>query len=151
MTGKLAISRRAFLQGLAAAGTVAATEPIFAIEGHRLPTLYRDGVHDDGPALQAMIDGQKVVIDGKIVDFATEVWPISNARMLTRQTLQTNPTKRGSIVLKDCQITCDASFFLRWVDDGASDHRRTTPVLSMERCIVGNRGPGGGLIYQSLT
>lgn len=62
----LDISRRSFLRGalVVSAASVLPVLPAFAED---IPTLYGDGVHDDTLALNALLNREKVRVDGEIV------------------------------------------------------------------------------------
>lgn len=61
MTLDTNITRRRFLQGVAALAAVVVLPKLPLPElGPTVPILYGDGVHDDSPGLQALINGEPV-------------------------------------------------------------------------------------------
>lgn len=97
--------RRSFLKGLLTVAAVAVL-PKPALAGY--PILHGDGIHDDTAALQAMIDGKKVIIDGQVLDPT-----ISDARCRMAKFFITDEirVRRGGIkaVFEECQFLYDFS------------------------------------------
>lgn len=56
------VSRRAFLRGTIA--LAASTTLSFPRLAHAIPAIYGDGVHDDAPGLQALLDGEPFRVKG---------------------------------------------------------------------------------------
>jgi hypothetical protein len=80
------MERRSFLASLAAALGALALPPLARVaeapvieKSSRVPTLWGDGVHDDTVALQALLDGERIWFDGRLID-VTDDWVISGHR-----------------------------------------------------------------------
>ena len=78
------LSRRSFLAGVISASCVASIAGSFAA----LPVIVGDGVHNDGPGLNALFNGDPVSIlaDGVRIANNGEIW-VTNGRFFTRETL----------------------------------------------------------------
>lgn len=59
------MTRKEFLKTFGIAVVAVSVAGLSSIEAEAIPTLYGDGVHDDTVAVQALIDGKKVMtVDG---------------------------------------------------------------------------------------
>jgi len=75
------MNRRFFLGGLIAAPAGVAADnimPVRSIERLMLPVLWGDGVHDDYPAVQAMINGARYLFGGRIMQQSGSVINVPN-------------------------------------------------------------------------
>jgi hypothetical protein len=93
------LSRRKFLGGVLAVTVASQVQA----EGLFAPTLVGDGVTDDTKALQALLDGDPVWIDGEWVENAFDI-RLSGGRFLISETLH---IRRDNIRFSGAEIAMD--------------------------------------------
>lgn len=84
------ISRRSFLRGIIAVSATAVITP--KLQSLKLldtcPILYSDGIHDDAPALNALLRREEVRIENDLVKVANGEWcSISGGNFLINDTI----------------------------------------------------------------
>jgi hypothetical protein len=95
------ISRRSFLGGAMVATALAALP---ALAKANVPTIYADGVQDDFPGLQAMIDGKpfRIAGEGVFENHAGDV-VISDARLALSEPLDLS-RPHGTVTMTRCHL-----------------------------------------------
>lgn len=83
--------RRSFLKGLLTVAAVAVM-PKPALADY--PVLHGDGIHDDTAALQTMVNGGKIIIEGSVVDTTISPALCHDMRFLLSDTLTFNGTEQ---------------------------------------------------------
>lgn len=96
------LSRRSFLRGVLALSVTPALAKL-----PMLPTIYGDGVHDDLPGLQAMIDGEPFHIENG--GFVASEGEISGGQFILSRTLRIGRAL-ARLNISDCRISTTPDF-----------------------------------------
>lgn len=100
-------SRRTFLKGLL---TVAAAAVIPAKALDLYPILHGDGVHDDTAALQALFNGEKIIVDGHVVDSSVARVFLRIRRFLVSSTIKITPESPAMLCVNECVFLASKDF-----------------------------------------